>query len=125
MAAAEPISTWRAWWIALRPFSYPASIVPVLVGTAVAADEVFRPGLFLLAFAGSILIHAGTNLATDFFDYEMVTSDEGMAFMSQRLLVPRIGQPEDIAAAVSFLLSDEASFITGIQLPVDGGWQTR
>ena len=64
-------------------------------------------------------------IATDFFDYEMVTSDEGMAFMSQRLLVPRIGQPEDIAAAVSFLLSDEASFITGIQLPVDGGWQTR
>lgn len=64
-------------------------------------------------------------VATDFFDYEAVTSDEGFALMKQRLLVPRVGQPEDIAAAVSFLLSDEASFINGIQLPVDGGWQTR
>jgi 1,4-dihydroxy-2-naphthoate octaprenyltransferase len=69
MAASEPITTRRAWWIALRPFSYPASIVPVLVGTAVAAEEDFRPLLFLLALAGSVLIQAGTNLATDFFDF--------------------------------------------------------
>jgi 1,4-dihydroxy-2-naphthoate octaprenyltransferase len=59
----------RAWWVALRPFSYPAAIVPVLVGSALAAPEDFRPGLFLLALAGSILIQAGTNLATDFFDF--------------------------------------------------------
>ena len=45
--------------------------------------------------------------------------------MSQRLLVPRVGQPTDIAAAISFLLSSDASWITGIQLPVDGGWLTR
>jgi 1,4-dihydroxy-2-naphthoate polyprenyltransferase len=68
--AAEPsISARQAWWIALRPFSYPASIVPVIVGTAAAADETFRPLLFLLALAGSVLIHAGTNLSTDFFDF--------------------------------------------------------
>lgn len=64
-------------------------------------------------------------VATDFFDLEAVTSAAGMAFLGQRLLVPRVGQPEDIAAAVSFLLSDDASFITGVQLPVDGGWTTR
>ncbi len=33
----------------------------------------------------------------------------------------RIGRPEDIAAAVAFLASDDAAFITGIGLPVDGG----
>ena len=33
----------------------------------------------------------------------------------------RTGQPEEIANAALFLLSDEASFITGVALPVDGG----
>lgn len=64
-------------------------------------------------------------IATNFFDYEAVTSDEGWEFMRQRLLVPRVGQPEDVAAAISFLLSPDAAFIDGVQLPVDGGWLTR
>ena len=33
----------------------------------------------------------------------------------------RVGEPEDVAAAVTFLVSDRASWITGIVLPVDGG----
>jgi NAD(P)-dependent dehydrogenase (short-subunit alcohol dehydrogenase family) len=32
-----------------------------------------------------------------------------------------VGQPTDVAAAVAFLASDAASYITGILLPVDGG----
>jgi NAD(P)-dependent dehydrogenase (short-subunit alcohol dehydrogenase family) len=35
--------------------------------------------------------------------------------------VGRVGRPEEVAAAVSYLLSDEASFINGAILPVDGG----
>lgn len=34
----------------------------------------------------------------------------------------RIGQADEIAGPVAFLLSDAASFINGINLPVDGGW---
>ena len=64
-------------------------------------------------------------IATDFVSLEGVTSDEAMQFMSQRLLIRRVGQPEDVAAAISFLLSDDASWITGVQLPIDGGWLTR
>ncbi|MBI5668513.1 MAG: SDR family oxidoreductase [Chloroflexi bacterium] len=37
-------------------------------------------------------------------------------------LTGALGQPEDIAAAAAFLASDEARFITGVVLPVDGGW---
>jgi len=33
----------------------------------------------------------------------------------------RFGQPEEVAASVLFLLSDEAGFVTGVALPVDGG----
>ena len=64
-------------------------------------------------------------IATSFIPGGDLRSPEAWAFMSQRLLVERVGEPEDVAAAVSFLLSDEASFITGAQLPVDGGWLTR
>jgi NAD(P)-dependent dehydrogenase (short-subunit alcohol dehydrogenase family) len=39
----------------------------------------------------------------------------------QRQVMKRIGVPEDIGYAVAFLVSDEASFITGTQLFVDGG----
>ncbi len=34
----------------------------------------------------------------------------------------RIAEPEEIARVIAFLASDEASFITGIALPVSGGW---
>ncbi|GFH02188.1 hypothetical protein MHIP_26710 [Mycolicibacterium hippocampi] len=34
----------------------------------------------------------------------------------------RIGEPAEVASAIVFLASDDASFITGAVLPVDGGY---
>jgi NAD(P)-dependent dehydrogenase (short-subunit alcohol dehydrogenase family) len=39
--------------------------------------------------------------------------------------VGRLGKPEEIAAGVSWLLSDAASFVTGHSLTIDGGWTAR
>ncbi len=42
--------------------------------------------------------------------------------VAQLQAIKRTGQPEDLAGAVSFLTSDDAAFITGQTLVVDGGW---
>ncbi len=39
-------------------------------------------------------------------------------------LLGRIGRPEELAAAVHFMVSDDASYVTGQTLLVDGGWST-
>ena len=40
-------------------------------------------------------------------------------------LTGAMGQPDDIASTAAFLLSDDAAFITGAVLTVDGGWTVR
>lgn len=44
-----------------------------------------------------------------------------LADLAARLPLGRVGTPDDIARAALFLVSDAASFITGVTLPVDGG----
>ncbi|MCA0242699.1 MAG: SDR family oxidoreductase [Proteobacteria bacterium] len=44
-----------------------------------------------------------------------------LAQWRDRTLLKRLGEPIDVAHAAVFLLSDESSFITGVQLPVSGG----
>jgi A-factor type gamma-butyrolactone 1'-reductase (1S-forming) len=59
------------------------------------------------------------------FFSEMLVDDaaerERMAVVARATPIPLVGQPDDMARAALFLLSDEARWITGALLPVDGG----
>jgi meso-butanediol dehydrogenase/(S,S)-butanediol dehydrogenase/diacetyl reductase len=49
------------------------------------------------------------------------TTEQFMAAMRQRIPLGRPGMPEDTAAAVAFLASDDARYITGEAMNVSGG----
>ena len=49
-------------------------------------------------------------------------NDAARDILASRQLIKRLGTPDEVAAAAVFLASDDASFITGVALPVDGGW---
>jgi len=56
-------------------------------------------------------------------DTDMNPADAPFAdFVRSRMAIPKYGQPEDIAALVSFLTSDEAKYITGSVITIDGGF---
>ena len=45
--------------------------------------------------------------------------------MIEKHPIGRIGQPEEVASTIAFLASDDASFMTGLAIPVDGGRSIR
>lgn len=56
------------------------------------------------------------------FTEEALKDEEVVKFLLDRTPLGRIGEPEDVANGVAFLASDEASWVTGSTLFVDGGW---
>lgn len=67
--SAETRPPLKVWLLATRPYSMTAAVVPVIVGTLVAAPHRLNVLYFLLALAGSVLILAGTNLINDYYDH--------------------------------------------------------
>ena len=55
-------------------------------------------------------------------DMTAALTEEQLAAMTQAVPLGRVGQPTEIASAVAFLASEDAGYITGVVLPVDGGF---
>lgn len=90
---------------------YSAAKHAVIGYTRSAALEVAEAGIRVNAVAPGYI---ATELLAPF-------RDKGEAGMLASHAIKRFGEPEEVARAVLFLLSDAASFTTGAVLPVDGG----
>ena len=52
-------------------------------------------------------------------------TEEVQRYFTELHPLRRMGQPDEVASVICFLASDEASFVTGVCLPVDGGYTAQ
>lgn len=101
----------------------PGATMSIYGGTKAAVRNMVRSWVAELKGTGiriNILSPGPTNtesLRAAFGD----KAKEGLAFLTEKSPLGRIGEPEEIASAVAFLASDAASYINGVELFADGG----
>jgi NAD(P)-dependent dehydrogenase (short-subunit alcohol dehydrogenase family) len=93
---------------------YSASKHAVIGLTKSAAIEYGKKGLRINAVCPAVI-------DTDMFKRATIADPRKAEYVKSMHPVGRIGQPEEVAAAVLYLCSDLAGFTTGVALPVDGG----
>ena len=102
-------------------YSSPGSVNPILYGA-------FKAGLIQASRYLSSLL-APDNVRVNSVSFGPFPSDS-MHSMSQDFIerlgeqthLRRIGKPNEAAGIVAFLLSQDSSYVTGADIPVDGGW---
>jgi NAD(P)-dependent dehydrogenase (short-subunit alcohol dehydrogenase family) len=104
----------------VRP-AYSASKAAVAILTKQMAADFGSSGIRVNAVAPSFVI---THLNQTMFDRMRAAGAPWERLLDMHSL-RFLGEPEDVASAVLFLASDEARWITGVVLPVDGGYTGR
>ena len=119
---AEPLSRWRAWWLAIRPRTLTLAIVPVVLGTLLGwlQGGAFSLSVFLATLAAAVLIQVGTNLWNDAADAGRGTDDPRCRLGPPRAVAMGWLSAQAVrrAAFVAFLLA----LLIGLWLVRIGGW---
>jgi len=107
------ISSQHGMIAAPNHLAYGVSKAGVVYMTRQIAADYARDAIVCNAVApGKILTDMGGHIPTG----------DQLAYATSRTPWPRLGQPADVASAALFLASPEATYITGENLMVDGGW---
>lgn len=102
----------------ITPLQYSASKAAIITFTRHLAQELGPFGVNVNAVAPSV-IPSGPRVRTM---WEQRLSEEAKNAFLQRTALRRLGTVEEVAGPVLFLCSDQASFITGVTLDVNGGF---
>jgi NAD(P)-dependent dehydrogenase (short-subunit alcohol dehydrogenase family) len=103
--------------------AYAASKGAILSYTRHTARELARRGVRMNAVSPGFMRTPMTTGERDGLDED--AQEERVAGFAAHLPMKRMGAMDDIADAILFLASDEASYITGQELIVDGGYEVR
>lgn len=109
------VASVSAVWPELNSYFYGAMKAAVTNLSRNVAKEFARKGIRINCILPGPI---NTNMTPDFIKN---SQEAQQALIDEVGMLGRLGEPEDIAQAAVYLASDEASFVTGVNLVVDGG----
>lgn len=92
------------------------------VAAKAALAGLTRAAALELAASGSRVNAIAPGITRTPMTADRLSDPEQLAWLMSRVPMKRPAEPSEIATVVGFLLSDAASYVTGVLLPVDGGW---
>ncbi len=94
-------------------FPYSVSKGGIVQMTRQIAVDHAAQGIICNAVAPGTIVTGKPGIAND---------PDALSYSRSRTPLPRLGRPDDVAGAALFLASDMSTYVTGINLMVDGGW---
>lgn len=97
------------WFLSLRPFSFTASVMPMLLALVISLDADIQWWVFVCYLLAGLLLHAGTNVLNDFYDYTNGVDAEGDTDPSHLL-------PRNLVSPRFMQVSGHVYFLAGIAI---------